>query len=82
MILMTRARATKERLPMHDECSFLGVILPDGDDGEGTAMGFATLASVRRFANDLLPHDITVAVADGEDRAAIESALIGADALH
>ncbi len=80
MILMTRARAATERLPMDDGAAFLGLIL--ADDGDATPMGFLTLGDVRIFASRMEPRDISVFVAEGEDRGAIEAALTVPGVLH
>lgn len=69
--LLTASAAASEGLPMHPDARLIGVM----SDEEGTAIGFANLASLKEFIAAMSPTSINFRVGAGEDADLLRLAL-------
>jgi hypothetical protein len=73
--VMTLARARQEGLGglIHREAAYIALLEPDS--GQSVYVNFTSLAAVAAWIGRMQPHDVTVAVANGEDEALLKAAL-------
>jgi hypothetical protein len=73
VLTLARARAEGLGAMIHREAAYLAYI--DPDEGDGVYCNFVSLAAVAGWISRMEPHDVSVAVAHGEDEALLKAAL-------